>query len=137
MGREEEKKNIILVGELADVLGIKFWDVHRLEKRGIIPHSKRKKRGKYGWRYWLRSDLEKIKEKFHNYSEADSFLEGRKFDMDIRSNKQIVKFLKDVVISHTIIHREEKISEVLISFHFDKGEKPKAFEVIDIYHQGE
>lgn len=132
MTREQE--NIIRVGELSRELGVEPWHLRRLEKRGVIPRSKRMERGKVSWRYWLKIDLKKIKEKFYKYENADSFLERHKINMD-RSNRQIEKFLREIVISHTIIHREEKISEVIMSFHFNKGEQPKAFEVIDIYHQ--
>jgi len=123
------------VGELADVLGIKIWDVQRLEKRGVLPRPRREKRGKAGWRYWLRSDLEKIKAEFHDFSEADGFLEGHKVPMSIHSNKQITKFIADIVAAHSLVHPGEKIAEVVISFHLDKGEQPNDFEVFDLLHQ--
>lgn len=131
----KKNENIVLAGEIAKMLDVTIWDVHRLEERGIIPRSKGIKKGKLVWRTWPRSALEKIKIEFSKFSDADRFLEKRKVNMDIQSNKQIVKFLGEVVISHSVIHSEERLSDVLVMFHLDKKEKPQSFEVVDVYHQ--
>lgn len=133
---KKKQESIIRVGELSGLLGITIWSVRRLEERGVIPRSRRIKRGKWGWRYWPRSDLEKIKIAFSKFSDADRFLGGHKVSMDVRSNKQIVKFLRDVVLSHSVVHPEEKLSEVVVLFYLNKEEQPKDFEVFDIRHQG-
>lgn len=132
---KKEQEGIIRVGELSKLLGLTIWSIRRLEERGVIPHSKRIERGRWGWRYWPRSDLEQIKTEFLKYSEADKFLGGRKIAMDVDLNEPIVKFLGEVVASHSVVHSGEKLIGVLVLFNLDKKEHPQSFEIYDVLHK--
>jgi len=129
------EKDIVFVGELSRYLKVRSWDIHRLEKRKAIPRSRRMRRGKNRWRDWTRKDLPRIKREFQKYSDADRFMEKHKVNMDVRLNKQIVKFLEEVVASHSVIHSEERLSAVLVQFNLDKKEQPQSFELDDVLHR--